>query len=76
MSSYQFVIPNKKLVTYQVFSYSIILLNIAGLYLLGSEQEAWGQGIYLLLLVLAVFRISWDYRAYKRRSRSCLMHCC
>ncbi len=67
MSSYQFIIPNKKLVTYQVFSYSIILLNIAGLYLLSSGQEAWGQGIYLLLLVLAAFRITWDYRAYKKK---------
>ncbi|MGE9313531.1 hypothetical protein ACLOAU_17910 [Niabella sp. CJ426] len=67
MPSYQFIIPNKKLVTYQVFSYAIILLNIAGLYLLSPQQEAWGQGIYLLLLFLAVFRGIWDYRAYKKQ---------
>jgi len=67
LSSYQFIIPNKKLVTYQVFSYAIILLNIAGLYLLGPQQEVWGQGIYILLLCLAVFRAIWDYRAYKKQ---------
>lgn len=67
--NYQFIIPNKKLVTYQVFSYSIILLNIAGLYLLSSRQEPWGQGIYLLLLILGVFRAVQDYRAYKKKKR-------
>lgn len=67
MSSYQFIIPNKKLVTYQVFSYTIIFLNIAGLYLLSPQQEAWGQGIYLLLLLLAAFRAIWDYRVYKKK---------
>lgn len=67
MINYQFIIPNKKLVTYQVFSYSIILLNIAGLYLLSPGQESWGQGIYLLLLILSVFRAVLDYKAYKKR---------
>lgn len=67
MSSYQFIIPNKKLVTYQVFSYIIILLNIAGLYLLSPQQEPWGLGIYLLLVLLSAFRAIGDYRAYKNK---------
>ncbi len=67
MSSYQFIIPNKKLVTYQVFSYIIILLNIAGLYLLSPQQESWSQGIYLLLLLLSAFRAIGDYKAYKNK---------
>ncbi|WP_114792887.1 hypothetical protein U0035_03135 [Niabella yanshanensis] len=67
MSNYQFIIPNKKLVTYQVFSYAIILLNIAGLYLLNPQQESWSWGIYLLLLLLSAFRAIGDYRAYKSK---------
>ncbi len=67
MLNYQFIIPNKKLVTYQIFSYAIVLLNIAGLFLLSPQQEGWGHGIYVALLLLTIVRAFWDYRAYKQQ---------
>lgn len=67
MPRYFFTIPNKTLVTYQVFSYSMILLNIAGLYLLNPQSQNFGQGFYLMLLLLTVLRMAWDYRNFKRQ---------
>ncbi|MGC4232847.1 MAG: hypothetical protein QM594_07690 [Niabella sp.] len=63
---YQFIIPNKKIVTYQVFAYGIIILNLLGLFL---AQPVTGTknfniapaGIAVVLIII------WDVYRYKKK---------
>ncbi len=63
---YQFIIPNKKILTYQIFAYGIIILNLLGLFL---AQPVTGEkkfniapaGIAVVLIIL------WDLYRYKKK---------
>ena len=66
MSDYQFFIPNKKRATYQVFSYGILFLNIAGLYIQQQAQDARGAVFYALCAIVVLLSALRNYRAYKK----------
>ncbi|HMR83266.1 MAG TPA: EbsA family protein [Niabella sp.] len=63
---YQFIIPNKKIVTYQVFAYGIIILNLLGLFL---AQPFTGTKTFNIApaAIAVVLIIIWDVYRYKKK---------
>jgi len=63
---YRFIIPNKKILTYQVFAYGIIILNLLGLLFVqpvtgGRNFNMAPAGIAVVLIIL------WDMYCYKKK---------
>ncbi len=62
---YQFLIPNTKLVYYQIFAYAIMILNILGLYLFGLLHKEYHLNI-IPFAIGATLVIIWDIFRYKK----------
>lgn len=63
---YQFIIPNKKLFTYQILAYGIVLLNILGLLMYNYNIGSRSFNV-LPIAVTAAIIIVWDIYRYKTK---------
>ncbi|GAB3417851.1 hypothetical protein [Niabella aquatica] len=63
---YRFTIPNKKILTYQVFAYGIIILNLLGLFFV---QPVAGEKKFNIVpaMIAVVLIILWDIYRYKKK---------
>lgn len=63
---YQFIIPNKKILTYQVFAYGIIIFNLLGLFLV---QPVTGEKNFNIAppAIAVVLIVLWDVYRYKKK---------
>lgn len=65
---YKFIIPNKKLITYQVFAYGILLINLAAIFVNRAAFGHLNVGLWTVFAGLIIGGIHW-YRQKKNKKR-------